>query len=270
VPAPRRTRGRRLLRIAESVLYPVLTLVLCFVAWQLVVVYGGVASYLLPKPTSIFATFYDQFPLILRNTWPTLEEIGLGYLLSIATGIPIAILIVASRIFEKSIYPILVASQTVPKVALAPLFLVWFGFGQTPKTLIAFMIAFFPIVIDTAIGLRSVPAEMIDLGRSMGASRIGIFLKVRFPFALPNVFAGLKVAITLAVIGAVVGEFVGADQGLGYLLVVANGRLDTTLLFATIMMLVLIGIVTFMAVDALERLAIPWHVSVRHQSARGA
>jgi NitT/TauT family transport system permease protein len=259
----RPSRARRVWAKADTFVYPAATLLALLVLWELAVEVFDIAPYLAPKPTEIVAELDRNWPVIQDNIRPTVEEIVLGFLLSIAVGVPLAVAIVGSTFFEKTLYPILVASQTVPKVALAPLFVVWFGFGQTPKVLIAFLVAFFPIVIDTAVGLRSVPGEMIDLARSSGASRTALFWKIRMPYALPNFFAGLKVAVTLAVIGAVVGEFLGADKGLGYLLVIANGQLDTTLLYTDIIVLAVIGIVSFLIVDVIERLTIPWHQSVR-------
>jgi NitT/TauT family transport system permease protein len=159
--------------------------------------------------------------------------------------------------------------QIVPKVAIAPLFLVWFGIGVTPKILVAFLISFFPIVIDAAVGLRSMSPEMADLARSMGASRWQVFAQFRLPTSLPYLFSGLKVASTLAIAGTVVGEFVGADKGLGYLLLTTNSNMETSLMFATIVALTIIGLVFYYIVEALEGLLIPWHVThrVREESA---
>jgi NitT/TauT family transport system permease protein len=263
LPGDRPRMPARIWAKAETVAYPAATLLLLLVLWELAVIVFDIKPYLAPKPTEIVGELGRNWPVIREHLRPTIEEIVLGFGLSILVGVPLAVAIVGSRVFEKTVYPILVASQTVPKVALAPLFVVWFGFGQTPKVLIAFLVAFFPIVIDTAVGLRSVPNEMIDLARSSGASRSALFWKIRLPYSLPNLFAGLKVAITLAVIGAVVGEFLGADKGLGYLLVIANGQLDTTLLYTDIIVLAVIGIVSFLIVDVVERLTIPWHQSVR-------
>ena len=169
-----------------------------------------------------------DYRLLADHTWVTLGEVLAGYLLAIAVGIPLAALLAQFRIIENALYPLLIASQTIPKIAIAPILVVWFGFGLVPKMLVAFLICFFPIVVDTLIGLRSVPKEVLWLARSMGASQWKTFSKIQFPAALPHIFAGLKVASTLAVVGAVVGEFVAADRGLGYQLIVANGVLDVS------------------------------------------
>jgi NitT/TauT family transport system permease protein len=249
----------------SSILIPAATLLLLVLVWQWGVALFNVPEYLLPAPSVVLSTLLDQWEELLRQSVPTLIEILAGFALSIPVGIGLAVVIVASRPLEKAIYPLLVTSQVVPKVALAPLFLVWFGFGLLPKILITFLIAFFPVVIETAVGLRSVPVEMLDLARSMRASQAQIFWRFRFPHALPNIFGGLKVGITLAVIGSIVGEFVGADRGLGYLLTVSIGRLDTPLMFAAIVVLVVIGVVLYGLVDILERITVRWHPSIQQE-----
>jgi NitT/TauT family transport system permease protein len=230
------------------------TFVLLLVAWQVIVVVGEVPRFILPSPTDIVQEMINRADILWKHGLVTLGEIVAGFALSVAIGIPLAVLISYSRVFERTIYPLLVSSQTIPKVAIAPLFIVWFGFGIMPKILITFLIAFFPIVIDTVVGLRSTPQEMFYLVRSMGASPWQTFWKVRLPNALPSIFGGLKVAITLAVVGAIVGEFVGADQGLGYLIQIANGNLDTRLLMGSIVVLALIGIALFLLIEWIERL----------------
>ncbi|HUZ51884.1 MAG TPA: ABC transporter permease [Streptosporangiaceae bacterium] len=240
--------------------------------WQAAVVVFHVPGYLLPAPTTVVTTLLDDRGELLSQSIPTLIETLGGFALSVPVGLGLAVLIVASRPIEKAIYPLLVTSQVVPKVAIAPLFLVWFGLGLLPKILITFLIAFFPIVIESAVGLRSVPVEMLDLARSMGSSRSQVFWRFRFPYALPSIFGGLKVGITLSVIGSIVGEFVGADRGLGYLLTVASGQLDTALVFAAIFVLVVMGVVLYGVIDFAERAVVKWHPSVReqHVSATGA
>jgi NitT/TauT family transport system permease protein len=181
-----------------------------------------------------------------------------GYALAVGIAIPLAIAITSSRRFNQLVMPTMLFFQIIPKVAIAPLFLVWFGVGPTPKVLVAFLISFFPIVIDAAVGLRSMSSEMTDLARSMGATRLQVF--ARF---LPYLFSGLKVAATLAIAGTVVGEFVGADKGLGYLLLVTNSNMETALMFATIVALTIIGLVFYYLVEMLEGFLIPWHVTHR-------
>jgi NitT/TauT family transport system permease protein len=253
--AREQARQRTSIRLAlESYVYPTLTFVLLLAGWQIATVVGEIPTYLLPGPIAIVEEMINRADILWKHGLVTLGEVVAGFALSVAVGIPLAVLISYSRVFERTIYPLLVSSQTIPKVAIAPLFIVWFGFGIMPKILITFLIAFFPIVIDTVVGLRSTPQEMFYLVRSMGASPWQTFWKVRLPNALPSIFGGLKVAITLAVVGAIVGEFVGADQGLGYLIQIANGNLDTRLLMGSIVVLALIGIVLFLIIEWIERL----------------
>jgi NitT/TauT family transport system permease protein len=253
--AREQARQRTTVRLAlESYVYPTVTLVLLLAAWQIATVVGEIPPYLLPGPIAIVEEMINRSDILWKHGLVTLGEVVVGFALSVAVGIPLAVLISYSRVFERTIYPLLVSSQTIPKVAIAPLFIVWFGFGIMPKILITFLIAFFPIVIDTVVGLRSTPQEMFYLVRSMGASPWQTFWKVRLPNALPSIFGGLKVAITLAVVGAIVGEFVGADQGLGYLIQIANGNLDTRLLMGSIVVLAVIGIALFLIIEWIERL----------------
>lgn len=248
---------------------PTLTVLATLMAWEAVVRGAALPEYLLPAPSGILGALAAEWRYLLPHTAVTVYEILWGFGLSIAVGIPLAMVIVYSPVLERAVYPLLVASQSVPKIAIAPLLIFWAGLGMFPKVLVAFLIAFFPIVIDTVVGLRSVEPEMLQLARSMGASERRVFLKMRLPSALPNVFAGLKVAVTLAVVGAIVGEFIQADRGLGYALLQANAMLNTKLSFATIVILAVIGTVLFMVVDRIERWLIPWHASRRVEAAAG-
>jgi NitT/TauT family transport system permease protein len=250
-------------------LTPVAGILVFLAIWQAGVMLSKVPTYLLPAPTQIAGTFIDEFPKLLRHGWVTTYEMLLGYLLAIAVAIPLAIAITSSQRFDQFVMPTMLFFQVVPKVAVAPLFLVWFGVGVLPKVLVAFLISFFPIVIDAAVGLRSMSSEMNDLARSMGASRLQIFTQFRLPTSLPYLFSGLKVAATLAIAGAVVGEFVGADKGLGYLLLVTNSNMETSLMFATLVGLTFIGLVFFYSVELLESLLIPWHVTHRVREESG-
>jgi NitT/TauT family transport system permease protein len=252
-----------------KMLTPIAGILVFLAIWQAGVMFSKVPAYLLPAPTEIAATFTNEFPKLLWHGWVTTHEMLLGYLLAVAVGVPLAIAITSSQRFDQFVMPTMLFFQVVPKVAIAPLFLVWFGVGALPKILVAFLISFFPIVIDTAVGLRSMSSEMLDLARSMGASRMQIFTQFRLPTSLPYLFSGLKVAATLAIAGAVVGEFVGADRGLGYLLLVTNSNMETSLMFSTLVGLTFIGLVFFYSVEFLEALLIPWHVSHRVREESG-
>lgn len=237
--------------------------------WQIGVMVYKVPAYLLPPPTDVAQTFVSEFPRLLRHGWVTTYEMLLGYGLAVAIALPLAIAITSSKRFDEFVMPTMLFFQVIPKVAVAPLFLVWFGVGALPKVLVAFLISFFPIVIDAAVGLRSMSPEMGDLARSMGSTRLQIFLRFRLPTSLPYLFSGLKVAATLAIAGAVVGEFVGADQGLGYLLLVTNSNMETSLMFATLVALTIIGLTFFYIVEFVEALLIPWHVTHRIREEAG-
>jgi NitT/TauT family transport system permease protein len=237
------------------------------VVWEIAVRVFAVPAYILPPPSAIALVIGERVPLLAQHGWVSTVEIVLGYLLSIVVGIPLALATFLWPAFARSVYPVLVASQAVPKMAVAPLFIVWFGFGLLPKVLIAFLIAFFPIVISTVVGLAAIEPEKIHLARSMGLGAWATFFKIRLPNALPSIFGGLKIAITLAVVGAVVGEFVGGDAGLGYLLILANGSMDTTLLFAGLFGLTLIGVVAYLLIEVAERLVIRWQPAQRADGA---
>ncbi|MEN3320599.1 MAG: NitT/TauT family transport system permease protein [Mycobacterium sp.] len=196
------------------------------------------------------------------TTWETV----IGFVIAAVIGELVAVVMIYSEGLEKTMYPLILFAQVVPKIAIAPLFIVWLGFGPTPKILVAVLMAFFPIVISGMAGLRSVDPEILELTSTMGASKLKTFLKIRFPASLPQLMSGLKVAATLAVTGAVVGEFVGANEGLGYVILQANGNVDTAMLFAALIIMCLIGIVLFAIIEIAEKLLIPWHASRRTTS----
>ena len=242
---------------------PFLFLVFIVVAWDLAIRLFKIPAYQIPSPADVLAVLRTDWPELLRQSWPTTYATVCGFMLSALFGIPVAMLIAESRTVESYVYPLLVFSQSVPKIAIAPLFVVWFGFGIIPKIIAAFMLGFFPIVVSTVAGFKSVEPDMLDLARSMKASRLQTFLHISMPQAMPSIFAGLKVSVTLAVVGAVVGEFVGSNSGIGYLLQIANGNFDLPLMFAALTVLSLIGVLLFVAIDIVERLMIPWHASHR-------
>jgi len=244
-------------------LYPVVTVLGLVAAWETFTRMARISRLLLPAPSDIAGTLATSLPLLAHMSVITASEFLLGFGLSVVVGIPLGALLVHARPVELAVYPLLVASQTIPKAAIAPIFVVWLGAGLTSKVLIAFTIAVFPIVIDTAVGLRAAAPEVVNVVRSMGATPLQVFWFVRLPNALPNIFGGLKVASTLAVVGAIVGEFVSAEKGLGYLVLVANGELNTTLVFASVVTLSILGVVFYFLLELVERSVIRWHVSAR-------
>jgi len=242
---------------------PVVTLILLIVLWDLVVRVLGLKPFILPTPWMVGEALVRDFGALVHHGTTTMQEVLAGFALSVLVGVPLAFAIASSPLFERSAYPLLVGSQAVPKIAIAPLFVIWLGFGIAPKVLMAFLISFFPVVVAGVVGLRSVEAEKLHLARSMGATRWQTFAMFRLPSALPSLFGGLKLAITFAVTGAVVGEFIGADRGLGRVIMVANGNLDTPALFAAAVVLTVMAVALFYLVEALERVTVRWHVSQR-------
>ena len=198
---------------------PTLTLAVLVVAWEAVSKIFSVPIWLFPAPSEIAAAVYERGSNLYFHFGITLYETILGFALAILLGVPLAVAVTHSRMLSNTIYPLILVTQSVPKVAFAPILLIWFGYGDLPKIIVAFLVAFFPIVVDTATGLRSPAPQALDLARQLSASQFQIYTKIRFPSALPHFFSGLKVAITLAVIGAVIGEFVGAESGLGFLVI---------------------------------------------------
>ncbi|RII20625.1 putative aliphatic sulfonates transport permease protein SsuC [Streptomyces sp. YIM 130001] len=254
---------QRALAAAEKSWRPVALLLACFIAWWVISAAELVEAYLVPSPGATLDVLLDKPDYLWQHSWVTTYETLLGFVIAVVVGVVAAVVMVYSSTVEKTLYPILLFAQVVPKIAIAPLFVVWLGFGITPKILIAVLIAFFPIVISMVTGLKAVDPEMLQLSATMGASPWQTFLKIRFPASLPHLFSGLKVAVTLAVTGAVVGEFVGANEGLGYVILQANGNLDTPMLFAGLLVMSLIGVVLFVAVEIAEQLLLPWHASRR-------
>jgi NitT/TauT family transport system permease protein len=243
---------------------PFILILLILVLWDVTIRLFGIKPYLIPAPEAVVRQLVAEWPKLWRESLVTTYATLGGFALSIAFGVPMALLIAYSRTVESFVYPLLVFSQSVPKIAIAPLFVVWFGFGMIPKVICAFMLGFFRVVVSTVAGFKSVDADMIDLARSMRASHLATFMRISLPQALPSLFAGLKVSVTLAVVGAVVGEFVGSNSGIGYLLQIANGNFDLPLMFAALTVLSAIGVLLFVAVDVVERLTIPWHASHRN------
>jgi NitT/TauT family transport system permease protein len=261
--APPRGMLRRVLE--SSWLRPLALLLLIIVLWDSTIRVFRIPPYLIPAPKDVIVAFWTEGDRLLAEAVPTtLATLG-GFGLSVAFGIPMAMLIAGSRSVESYLYPLLVFSQSIPKVAVAPLFVVWFGFGMTPKVISAFLLGFFPVVVAGVQGFKSLDSEMRDLARSMKASRLQTFRMVSLPHALPSIFAGLKVSVTLAVVGAVVGEFVGSNSGIGYVLQRSIGNFELPTMFAALVILAFIGVILFWIIDLVERLAVPWHASQRQE-----
>jgi NitT/TauT family transport system permease protein len=243
-------------------------LVLVFL-WQAACTTFGIPAFLIPSPVDVALRLYEKRELYLSHFLVTLYETTAGFLLAVVFGIVSAATIVVVPKLRTLVMPLLLVAQLVPKVAIAPLLLIWFGYGLIPKILVAFLVAFFPIVVNGASGLSAVQPELLELGQSLKASRWQTFWKFRMPTALPELFSGMKVAVTLAIIGAIIGEFVGGNRGLGYLIIVANQELDTALAFASIVLLSLMGIILYGSIELLERWLMPWHQPVDPMASSG-
>ena len=245
-------------RTSTAVAWPVLGLAVAVAAWWAGTEIFAVDTVVLPSPPEVLEGFNRYRAFLLTETWHTTLATILGFGLSMAVGVLIGVAIAAWGPFERMFSPLLVAFNAVPKVALAPLMLIWFGYGRTPVLAMAFMICFFPIVLSTATGLTSTPADLAELARSMDASRLQTFTRVRLPAALPQIFVGLKVAMPLAVIGVVVGEMQYGETGLGMIIVQTGGQGDTATAFAAISLLAVISIVLYYLLVLIERLLLPW------------
>jgi NitT/TauT family transport system permease protein len=232
--------------------------VVALVTWEAVVRLGDIPKYLVPNPSAVIMYMVEHPGYILYHSWITLEETVLGFLGGALLGVVSGVGIHFSAYLRKTLYPILIAFNTIPKVALAPLFLVWFGYGLLPKVLIALLIAFFPLVVNTVDGLASVPIELIELADIFRASEWQKFWKVSFIHSLPYIFTGLKVSVATAVGGAVVAEFIGSNTGLGYIIVMANTSVNLASMFASFVLLTVIALGMFWLMERVQIVAIPW------------
>ena len=247
------TARKKLKRISALERYgSVLLTAVILLIWQVSVPLLGLSEFVLPTPWSIGERMVKDAELLALHASFTLLEVLIGFAAAVVLGVPLALAIFYSRVFENAVYPLLVALQTVPKIALAPLMVLYLGYGWTPKIVLAFLISFFPIVISTVVGLQSLDKGLVNMVRSMGSTEWQTFFKVRLPAALPSIFGGLKVAISLAVIGAIIGEYIAAERGLGYLQLQANSQFDTTLNFATVVTISLVGVLLYYAVAIVE------------------
>jgi NitT/TauT family transport system permease protein len=256
-PPPRHLRSAALDR-ASAIGLPLLSFVALLVIWELVVDVLKVQEYILPRPSDFLVRVWQDRDLLWTHSLVTGNEIVLGFLASTVISIPLALVIVSVPLLERAFYPLIVFFQIIPKIAIAPLFIVWFGFGPFPKILLTFLLCFFPILVASMSGFRALDRRVLYLTRSMGASGWQTFRYVRIPAAMPFIFSGLKVSIVLSVTAAIVAEFVGANAGLGYLLLRGSSYFDTQLIFAVLVVLSLLGLIANYIVEIAERLVMPW------------
>jgi len=245
--------------------FPIISAVGLILIWYVIIFLLSVPDFLLPGPYAVMREIISESSILLRHLLVTVKETILGFFLAIVIAIPISVAVVWWKPVEKTVMPLMVFLQTVPKVSIAPLFIIWFGFGYIPKILISFLLAYFPIVIEMITGMRDVPFEMLDLAKSMSATPFQTFVKIRIPNSLPYLFNGLKLGAILSLTGAITGEFMGSTEGLGFMILYANVRLNTTLLFAVLILLLFLGKIIYSMVEWIERHTISWHVVLREK-----
>jgi NitT/TauT family transport system permease protein len=249
--------------------WPLLITGLLLLAWELAVRLMGIRPIVLPPPSAVLVTMIDRYDLLLTHLWPSIYLTVLGFLLSVVGGIAVAVLITYSSIVRKGFYPVIVVSQVIPKISIAPLFIVWFGTGTMSSLLLAFLIAFFPMTINAALGFESVDEDIERMARAFMGSRWQIFWKIRMPNALPFIFGGMKISITLAIIGVIVSEFVASQEGIGYLIKLAGGLLDTPLMLAAIAALSISGLALYALIAGAESRAVYWQAPSEALAAPG-
>jgi len=253
----RNSMPRKLLDLA----WPIGISLLFLAGWETANRALGVRSIILPSPSQIIEAMIERHDLLLSHLWPSLYLTVLGFVLSVIGGIVVAVMITYSSVLRLGVYPIIVVSQVIPKISIAPLFIVWFGTGTMSSLLLAFLIAFFPMTINSALGFQSIDEDIHRMARSFMGSRWQIFWKIRMPNALPHIFSGMKISITLAIIGVVVSEFVASQEGIGYLIKLAGGLLDTTLMMAAIAVLSIAGLALYGLIALAERHSVYWQPS---------
>ncbi|HET9802717.1 MAG TPA: ABC transporter permease [Candidatus Acidoferrum sp.] len=248
-------------RSAGELGWPVGISIMLLVLWEVTVRGLGIRSIILPPPSEIIEAVISRRELLLTHLWPSLYLTILGFALSVVGGILVAVVITYSSILRRSFYPIIVVSQVVPKISIAPLFIVWFGTGAMSSLLLAFLIAFFPMTINSALGFQSIDEDIHRMARTFMGSRWQIFWKIRMPNALPYIFSGMKISITLAIIGVIVSEFVASQEGIGYLIKLAGGLLDTPLMMAAITVLSISGLILYGLIALAEQRSVYWQSS---------
>jgi ABC-type nitrate/sulfonate/bicarbonate transport system permease component len=254
--------GKTAVRLAPGVLLPLAILVF----WQLYCSIADVSPTVLPTPTRVISSLYDVRQIAWENTWQTLKETLIGFGLSIVVALIVAISMDQMAWLRRALYPTLIASQTIPVVAIAPLMIIWFGFGLFPKVLLIVLVTFFPVVVSLLDGFAATEPEAMDLLRTMGASRLQAFRIVRFPGALPHMFTGLRISATYAVLSAIFAEYVGAYHGLGIWMSESKSAFRTDLVFGAIGICALISILLFLLISVLARVVMPWYYGARRSA----
>lgn len=256
---------RRRRRILRNAALPVLSAIVGLIVWEIVVRAFDIPAYLLPAPTEVVEVLFNRFPYLMTNLGYTMFSALLGFTLAMILGVGLGIAIASSPVVDRVVYPWLVISHAIPKVVVAPLLLVWIGFGVKSGVIFVVFFTFFTIVVNTVMGLKSADPDLLHMVRSMGASKMKVLWKIKLPNALPNIFTGIKIAATLAPVGAVIGEFVASNRGLGYVLIQAVGSMSIDLAFAAVFLVSGFGVIVWYLAELIEKRILPWHASQRGQ-----
>lgn len=248
----------RKLKNTGDKLIPVFFTISLLILWQLVISIGGIEKYILPAPSDVIKVIIKDFKVMLPHILVTLYEGLAGFILSTVSALILAVIMDMSSLVKKALYPLFVISQTIPIIALAPLFIIWFGFGTLPKIIVVVLVCFFPIVISISDGLESVDKDFINHFKLMGASRIKIFLHLKLPYGILSFFSGMRIAATYSIMGAVVGEWLGGDRGIGVYMTRARSAYALDKMFAAIVIIVVVSMVIFLLVSFIERIFTPW------------
>lgn len=233
---------------------PIILVAILIVLWQVVVIVFKIPNFLVPLPTAVGRALVTNWNMLIQNMYVTVQEILIGFVVGVAIGFALALLVVSSRLVGRMLSPLITVAQVIPKVALAPIFLIWFGYGMLSKIVITVVICFFPVVLNSIKGFTTVDQDLLDLLKSLAASRKQVFLKAQLPNSLPYFMAALKISMTFAIIGAVVGEWIGASHGIGYVMLVASSDFENPLLYAAIIVISVVGVILVAVVDLAESL----------------
>jgi putative hydroxymethylpyrimidine transport system permease protein len=237
---------------------PIALLAAAVGSWEALARFGSIENYLLPAPSEVASALVEDRHLLLPDAWVTAQEVLLGFALALAVGLAVATLLHLSPTIRRALYPLVVASQAVPVIVIAPVLVIWFGFGMAPKLIVIALVCFFPLVVNTLDGLQSVDRAQVKMMRTLGAGRWDLLRRLEAPAALPFVFSGAKIAVAVAVIGAVFGELVGSDAGLGHAIQVGTAQLLTARVFAAVVLLAVMAVALFALVAVAERRLLPW------------
>lgn len=247
------------LRSIGNKIAPIVFILILLIIWEIIVNVGGIEKYILPAPTDVIEVLIKDFKTMIPHILATLYEGMVGFLIAIALSIILAVIMDMVPLIKRALYPVLVISQTIPTVALAPLFIIWFGFGALPKIIVVVIVCFFPIVISIVDGLEGVDKDLINHFKLMGASKLNVFLHLKLPYGMINFFSGMRIAATYSIMGAVIGEWLGGDKGLGVYMTRARSAYALDKMFASIVIIVVISMWIFLLVSLMEKLFTPWN-----------